>query len=265
MTYLVVVLFVLGLCIGSFVNVLIDRLPKGQNPLRGRSRCDHCRKTLQPIDLIPLLSFVLLRGKCRYCHKKLSWQYPLIELVTGLLFVGLFMYLNNSSATELFSIFWVNYLALLSVFTSLLVIFVADLKYQIIPDEMLISSFIGITLLLFIKARFYHISIYDNVWAAIVAATFFGLIYLVTKGRGMGLGDVKLVGVLGFLLGWPQTLVGIYAGFLTGALFSIILVLRSHKKWRDKIAFGPFLVLGAIIAFFYSTQITQWYLSLFRF
>lgn len=207
---------ILGLAVGSFLNVLIDRLPKGQNVLTGRSRCDYCSKTLRWYELIPLFSFFIQGGRCRRCHKKLSWQYPIVELATGIAFF-----------------YGVHPL----LFSSLLVIFVADLKYQIIPDSMIVIGVIGV-----IGA------IRENFFAAAGAAGFFLLLYVITRGRGMGLGDVKLAFLMGLILGFPKIVIACYLAFLTGAAVGVILILLGKKRWKSKIAFGPFLVIGTLIA-----------------
>lgn len=182
--------FVLGSAIGSFLNVLIDRLPEEQS-IMGRSHCDHCKKTLEPLDLIPIVSFIFLRGKCRYCHTKLSWQYPAIEFLTGIIFVGI---MNNS----LFLI--PNSLFHLSIACVFIVIFVADLKKHIIPDEMQIALFVTV---FFLKV-FQGMTVVGFGYALIegvIVMTPILFLYLLTKGRGMGFGDVKLALNIGFFCG----------------------------------------------------------------
>src|SRR3989344_7805016 len=221
--------FVLGLCVGSFANVLIDRLPKGESVWFGRSHCDHCKKTLRWFELIPLLSYVLQGGRCRRCNKTLSLQYPIIELVTG---IG-FLYLP-----------WTEWI----IFSSLLVIFVTDLKYMIIPDSMIVIGVIGS-----IGA------IRENMLAGLGAVLFFLVLYLITRGRGLGFGDAKLAFLLGLWLGFPRIIIALYLAFLTGAVVGVTLILGRKKKLKSKIAFGPFLVIGAIGAYFYSGQILTWW------
>lgn len=209
-----VFLFIFGLLVGSFVNVLIDRLPRGENVLWGRSRCDHCKKTLRWFELIPIFSFLIQRGRCRRCRKKLSIQYPLVELATGIGFTFLHSF------------------PLCLLFISLLVIFVADCKYQIIPDSMIVLGILG------------------ALWAgahltpAIGSFAFLYLLWVVTRGRGMGFGDVKFAFLMGLFLGFPGVVAAFYVAFLTGALVAVILILGRKKTWKSKIAFGPFLVVG---------------------
>lgn len=218
-----------GLAVGSFLNVLIDRLPRGRNVITGRSTCDYCGKTLRWFELIPLISFLVQRGRCRRCHKKLSWQYPIVELATA---AG-FIFFTPS--------YWI-------IFSSLLVIFVADLKYQIIPDSMVVLGVIGVLGV-----------IRENFIAGIGASAFFLFLWLVTHGKGMGLGDVKLAFLMGLLLGFPNIIIASYLAFLTGAGVGVILILLGKKKLKEKIAFGPFLVTGTIIAYFFGNTLIVWW------
>jgi leader peptidase (prepilin peptidase)/N-methyltransferase len=224
-------IFIIGLCVGSFVNVLIDRLPKGEDVFGGRSRCDYCKKNLRWFELIPILSFFTQSGRCLRCHKKLSFQYPIIELVVGIGFVFLF-----PSIPELL------------IFLSLLVIFVADLKYEIIPDSMVVFGLLGSML----RGTNYWI------WG-FGAAAFFLFLFLITRGRGMGFGDVKLVFLLGLMLGFPNIVIALYAAFLTGAAVGIILMLGGKKTLKSHVPFGPFLILGTVFALLYGNQAIQWW------
>jgi leader peptidase (prepilin peptidase) / N-methyltransferase len=237
MDILLIILF--GLVIGSFCNVLIDRLPKGETVLWGRSHCDHCKKTLRWFELIPVISFILQGGVCRRCKKKLSIQYPVIELISACLLVSL--YTVYSSTIFLFVAYSI-------IAYSFLVIFVADVKEQIIPDSMLVTGLLGIAVMYYAQGiGLPQLGIY--VWSAVCACAFFFLLWLITKGRGMGLGDVKLAFVLGLFLGFPRIVIALYIGFLTGACVGVILILLGNKTLKSKIAFGPFLLFGASIAF----------------
>lgn len=238
-------LFIFGTFIGSFLNVLADRLPKGKNPWLGRSKCDHCKKTLEPNDLIPLLSFLMLGGRCRYCKKKLSYQYPFAELVTGIVFTGLYLYVPDVT----------KYLPLLVIFCSFLVIFIADMKYQVIPDEVVITSLVGTAAYLLVTQTPWTM----HLLSGFGAFAFFLTIFLLTKGRGMGFGDVKLSLVLGLFLGFPAIVLSLYLAFLTGAALSLILILTKAKKWRSRIAFGPFLLCGFLITYLWGNEILVWY------
>jgi len=237
-------LFILGLAIGSFLNVLSDRLANEQS-LLGRSYCDHCRHQLRILDLIPVLSFFLLKGHCRFCHKKISWQYPLVELATGLLFVLTAITLSLNLGSQLFF-----YLGIIS---CLIVIFVVDLKYQIIPDQIQIALFIfifSLKITTLIGDQFFAVLLKDIVYSFLVMLPLF-LIYLLTSGRGIGFGDVKFAFLIGFLLGFRDGLLSLYLGFIIGAFFGIFLIFSGKKKLKSKIAFGPFLVMGVLILLYW--------------
>jgi leader peptidase (prepilin peptidase)/N-methyltransferase len=249
---LIVVL--LGLAVGSFLNVLIDRLPLGENVLIGRSRCDHCHKTLRWFELVPLLSFVLGRGHCRRCQGKLSLQYPAVEGITGAGFLMLFLSVYSGNHQPLVL------LGALLVCCSLIVIFVADYKYQIIPDSMIVLGAIGV--IGAIGGIRGVGGLAANAWSALAAGAFFLALWAATRGRGMGLGDVKLAVLMGLLLGYPAIIVALYLAFLTGAVTGVILILSGKKKVREHIPFGPFLVAGTVIALAYGDRISAWWMKL---
>lgn len=211
--------FILGLVFGSFLNVLIWRLPKGMTIL-GRSVCPKCKKQIAWYDNIPLFSFFLLRGKCRNCHKAISRQYPLVEAITGIGFV---------------LIGW-NF-PWLVLFCLLLAIFVIDLQHQIIPDELVFAGII--VALPFCRS--------SDLLAGFIAASFLLLIHLITRGRGMGLGDVKLAVFGGMVVGLELVFNWLVLSFLTGAVVGVILVLVKKAKLKSQIAFGPFLILALFL------------------
>ncbi len=240
-----VLIAVLGVFIGSFINVLIDRLPVGETVLWGRSHCDHCKKVLRWFELIPVLSFVIQRGQCRRCRKRLSIQYPIVEILSSFLLVFLVFHTGNS----LVSLIGYSLIAY-----SFLVIFIVDLKTQIIPDSMLLTSLIGIVFVFFLFSGTPY-SLPIALASASGASVFFLFLWFVTRGRGMGLGDVKLAFVLGLWLGYPKIVVALYLAFLTGALVGVILMLTGNKTLKSTIAFGPFLIAGAMCAYRYGDQI----------
>lgn len=245
--FFIFILFIFGLFIGSFLNVLIDRLPQGKSIL-GRSKCDHCHKTLSWKDLIPLVSFIYLKGKCRYCRASLSYQYPLLEIFTGLMFALTYLLIFNFQISN-FNFLIFNLIFSLVFVSSLIVIFFADLKYGIIPDETLAVIVLITVPYLFIN---HQSLILNHFISALGAFLFFLLIFTLTRGRGMGFGDVKLAGALGLLLGFPGVGLAIYIAFLTGGLTGIILILWKKKMLKSEVAFGPFLVIGAYLSFFFS-------------
>jgi len=234
----------LGLFVGSFLNVLADRLPNGEDVISKRSHCDKCKRILAWYELIPVLSFVLQKGRCRKCKTKLSWQYPLSELLTGVVFflVSYFSITNHQ-------LLIIN----LIIASCLIVIFIADLKYMIIPDEMLIVLVVAALIkIFFVTGLSYSVSCFLSAFFAFV---FFLSIYLITKSKGMGFGDVKLAPVLGLVLGFPDTVIAFYTAFLTGAFIGVILLIGGKKGLKSRIAFGPFLIIGTVISILFKTQI----------
>ncbi len=256
-----IILFIFGLCIGSFLNVLADRLPQDGSVIKGRSRCDKCKKTLKWYDLIPLLSFVNLKGKCRYCHARLSFFYPIIELTTGVMFaITTFFILNGSQFLISNFQLLITLIYYLFIVSSLIVIFFADLKYGIIPDKIIFpSALISIAYLFFNHQSL----IINHLLSAIGASFFFLLLFLITKGRGMGFGDVKYAFLMGLVLGFPNIIVSLYVAFLTGAIVGCILIIWRKKALRGtSIPFGPFLVLGTLSAIFYGEVLVQSFLRM---
>ncbi len=252
-------LFIIGLFFGSFFGVLVDRIPKGKSFVKGRSYCDFCKKTLGWKDLIPVISFIATKGKCRYCHKSLPYFYPIIELVTGLLFAFVYYFSNFQ-----FSIFNFQLIYNLIVVSGFIVIFFTDLKYGIIPDGILLVLALTEIIFLLISGS-WMISV-NHVVSAVLSFAFFIAInytfYFVTKKEGMGGGDIKLSFVLGLLLGFPGIFVGLYLAFLTGALVSTILVLWRKRLVRDRLAFGPFLIFGAFAGLFWGAGLYSFFLKL---
>ena len=254
--------FVLGLCIGSFLNCVVYRM-EHKKGLKGRSFCPHCKHTLCWQDLFPVLSFVFLRGKCRHCKKKISIQYPLVELATGILFVLIIWSLGlgwslGFGAWDLIKLFFLFYIA-----SALIIIFVYDLKHYIIPDKVLLPAIIISLIYNFIPPYNWQHLIYIF-WAVVAAAGFFLFIFLISKGRAMGFGDVKLAVLMGLLLGLPNVLLALFLAFFFGAIIGLIQMAFKGKNLKSEIPFGPFLITGTFVAMFYGNQIIQWYLNFFQ-
>ncbi len=256
------IFFVLGLFVGSFLNVLADRFSEGESVVKGRSHCEKCKKTLKWNDLIPLLSFLMLRGKCRYCHSPLSFYYPIVELTTGILFILTIFFVSNGSQFLISNFkFLINFQLLINliyylfIVSSLIVVFFADLKYRIIPDKIVFPAILISFLYLFII----HNSLFMiHLFSALGASLFFLVLFLITKGRGMGFGDVKFAFLMGLILGFPKIIVGLYIAFLTGAIVGSILILwRKKRIFGIAIPFGPFLAFGTFLALFWGKVIFQ--------
>jgi len=262
------ILFLLGLGIGSFLNVVTLRYNEdgwvAGRHLGGRSRCPHCGKTLAWYELIPLLSFIIQGAKCRSCGAPLSWQYPLVELLTALIFV----FVPYQLAILGPSLIWIL------VFVSLLTIAVIDFRKYMVPDEVTAFLFVlGIVWTAFFAggsfigehAEFFGLQ--GNVWqnhifAAFLGAALIALIFFGTKGKAIGFGDVKLFGALGLLFGWPDIVLVFFLSFIVGALFSVPLLIRRLKGMKDFVPFAPFIAVASLIIFFAGDVIMNWYFSL---
>ena len=259
------VIFIFGLVVGSFLNAIIFRLEKGESALKGRSRCPYCKHSLSWQDLIPVLSFILLKGQCRYCVKKISIQYPLVEIGTALLFLAIlnfdFLMFNQ------FSIFqFSKFLYLLTITSLLIVIFVYDLRHYIIPDKILFPA-IGIVALFrvfeFVKFGNWNLEpLINPLLAASLASAFFFALYYVSRGTWMGFGDVKLAAFMGLFLGWPNILVALFVAFVTGAIIGVGLMAAQKKGLKSEVPFGPFLITGTFAALFWGKLIANWYVNL---
>jgi leader peptidase (prepilin peptidase)/N-methyltransferase len=252
-----------GLIIGSFLNALIYRLYSGQSISSGRSACPHCGHVLGAMDLIPVVSFIWLRGQCRYCHKKISWQYPIVELVTAtvfLLIAGHFGFQVGEPA------FWVN----LFFAAVLIVIGVFDFKHYLILDKVLLP--VGILALLWnlyqdLSGAGPSFSGYLvlGVVSGLGLAVFFGLQYVLSRGKWIGLGDVKLGWVMGNMLNWPLSLCMLMLAYFSGAFTGVILIGLGRKQMSSKLPFGLFLAFSGIITMLWGDKIVAWYLGLIGF
>jgi len=256
MIYLLI--FIVGLFIGSFLGVLTDRIPRGETVVKGHSHCEFCKKTLKWHDLIPVFSFISTKGKCRYCRKSLSYYYPTIEISTGIMFV--LAYIFASSQFVIYNLsFIISILYYLVIVSSFVVIFFTDLKYGIIPDKiLLLAILVSILCQLILNPS----SLIINLLCGVGAFLFFILISVVfsalTKKDSMGGGDIKLVFLLGLILGFPGIIISLYVAFLTGALVGIILIIWRKKSFqKTTLPFGPFLISGALISLFWGNLIFQ--------
>lgn len=266
-------LFIVGSCIGSFLNVVIDRWPKDQSIVRGRSHCDFCKKNLLPRDLIPVISFIMLQGKCRYCHKKLSWQYPIVEFSTGILliFTWYLSHLHNLSIIPMVP--GVTGLYLLIIVLYFIAIFVVDLKYEIILDDVINSAIIltfcyqiGLSVFFYFNRSIdinrdpwgpfiiFRGMVLINFLCGTIVALFFRFLIFVSRGRGLGTGDIKLGFWLGLLLG-VNVIPAFFIAFVSGAIVGLFLVAVGQKKFGQTIPLAPFLVTGSYIALFWEIKL----------
>ncbi len=241
------IIFIFGLFIGSFLNVCIYRIPSKESIAYPPSHCPKCNTNLKSIDLIPVISFIFTKGRCRYCKNKISIQYPIVEILNGILY--LLLYLKFS-----LSILFIKYAILSSM---LLVITFIDYKYQIIPD--------GINLFGIICGVIFNIiynfkgNLLNGAIGLVIGGGIFLLIFAVTKGA-MGGGDVKLMGVLGFFVGWKYILLIMVSSFIIGAIISIVLLIFKIKSRKDYIPFGPFIAMATLISIYFGEEIIHWYI-----
>lgn len=294
------ILFLFGIAIGSFLNVVIFRYDPDKklfSGIGGRSHCMSCKKQLRWFELLPLFSFLFQLGRCRSCKTRLSFQYPLVELLTGLIFVAVPYVLTpiNGAAPYLEIGLW------LLVFLTLLILSVIDLRLYIIPDGLNIS--LGILALANLALLYTHSnfgSLGDKIYHTLLGAThtgfvgsflgghamlffftnsplvnsiagalfglmFFGGIYVLTRGRGMGFGDVKLALPAGFLLGLPDMILATILAFVIGAIIGLGLMVTRKKTMKQMIPFGPFIALGVTLVFFFGYDIVDAYFKFFSF
>ena len=258
-------LFLLGAAVGSFINLVIYRSTRNANWVWGNSKCDHCGKKLAWYDNIPLLSYLILRGRSRCCHKKLSIAHPAMELLMGSLFVwwyfmgAIFFKLTTQPLVVLQPVFW------LLVGIILLGILMADWLYYIIPDT-LVLSLLGLAFIHRLYLTWAGIMQPQDLQLTLLATAgltiFFALLFFLTRGQGFGFGDVKFALPMGLILGWPKLMVGVFLSFIFGSLVGLILLGLKKKKFGQVIPFGPFLVLGTFCGLLWGGEIWCWYLGL---
>ena len=246
---MIVVAVLLGLAIGSFVNVVIVRLPEHRSLWRTRSACPACGAGIAWHDNVPLLSFALLRGRCRACRMPISWRYPIVEVVTAALFALAF---QRFGPTPDFAV-----AALL--LAALVAITAIDLQLQIIPDAITLP---GTVTGLVANVATQRLSVLDSLLGIALGGGLFLLIIVVSRG-GMGGGDMKLGAMLGAFLGWKVALLALFCAVLLGGIFAIALLVSGARGRKDAVPFGPFLALGGAIGLFAGEGLLRWYLSAF--
>lgn len=266
---MIVIFFLVGLIVGSFLGAVNYRLKTAEDIVWKRSHCPKCKKLIRWYDNIPLLSFVILWGKCRECEERISWEYPAIELMTGVLFAGVaWKFLGNwgfssekilergDMAEMSFWLFTVSYLVL---------IFFHDYDYLLIPDAAVYPAIVVTLVYQYWKylqgplgiATFKNPFV-SSLFAALVASLFFFLLIWISRGKWIGGGDVKLGFLAGAIVGWPKILFVLFFAYMIGAIISLILIALREKTWKSQIAFGPFMVAGILIVMFFSEQLQFW-------
>ncbi|OGP90924.1 MAG: peptidase A24 [Deltaproteobacteria bacterium RBG_16_47_11] len=241
--------------IGSFLNVCIYRLPKEESIIIPGSHCPQCQHPIRFYDNIPFVSYLLLRGKCRYCRAPISLQYPLVEGITALSSFLLFLTFGPS----------VSYFIYFAFMAALIVITVIDLYHQIIPD---VISLPGIGVGLLASLILPQITFLNSILGVLLGGgSLFGvatIYYRLFKREGMGGGDVKLLAMIGAFLGWKAVILTILSSSLIGSITGIVVILVKGKDFRYAIPFGPFLSLGSVLSLFYGEEILGWYFYLYQ-
>jgi prepilin signal peptidase PulO-like enzyme (type II secretory pathway) len=246
-----IIFFLLGLIIGSFLNVVVYRIEIVESIL-GRSMCPHCRRKVRWYDNVPLLSFALLRGQCRDCQGKISWQYPFVEFMTGLLFAataGVFFVLGDVDS-------WVETFFYLTIFSAFLVIIIYDIKHMEIPMLVLwVGVILAILYLLGFDCMHFQLGmglgesrLFQGISGALLAFSFFFILVFASRERWMGMGDAYLGIFIGLVTGWPLILSAMFFSYLMGSIVGVVLILAKKKTLQSQIPFGPFLAIGTFCA-----------------
>lgn len=244
-------IIILGLVIGSFLNVCIYRIPFEKSISYPPSHCTRCNHNLSPLDLIPVLSYIFLRGKCRYCSDKISIRYPIIEIVNAVLY--LLIYLN----------FGITFITIKYFFLASFSIVVGMIDYdtQFVYLSTTIFGMIMGILFIIIQYIMYKNGVFDLILGGIIGALIIGSIVYITKG--MGEGDIEIAAICGLFLGIKGILLGLFLGIIIGGIVGVIILLLKLKKAKDKIAFGPFIVIGCLISMLCGSRLIEMYLTLF--
>lgn len=267
--------FFFGLIIGSFLNALIWRLHTGESMME-RSKCPKCGKMIAWYDNIPVLSYLFLLGKCRKCHSHISIQYPVVELITGLLFVLAFNFQFSIFSTMIFKdgiinfqtisnelIFKLDYEFFIALFRDfflisvMTIVFVYDLRWYLILDVITLPA-VGV---LFVLNLVLGISWYSLLISGIIGGGFFLLQFVISRGKWIGGGDIRLGFLMGVALGWPGILIALMLSYVGGAVIGGFLIIFGKKKWGSQVPFGVFLSVATIVTLFWGDYLAQWYLG----
>lgn len=254
-----VLVFIIGLCIGSFLNVLRVRMPLSEPFAAGRSKCRGCGETIAWFDNIPLLSFLILRGRCRHCRSPIDWRYPLVELITGLLVLATWCHTQAVLPTVLYTI---------GLIAPLILISFIDIEHLIIPDLVSLPAIpFAILVQLWLAPGPWVGVLIDSGLGILVGAGFLAVVALVyeklRKQEGLGWGDVKLMAWLGAYFGWQGAIVILLFSSIAGTVIGGAYLLASGKGRQHPIPFGPFIAGSGILYFFYGQPLVSWYLSQF--
>jgi leader peptidase (prepilin peptidase)/N-methyltransferase len=253
------IIFLYGLMVGSFLNAWIWRIHTRRKITKGRSMCPHCKTTLRWFELVPVLSWLGLRGKCRSCHKSISWQYPAVELTNAGLWVALFCYLQPNDLVS-----WVSFGFWIALASPLIAAFVYDARWMLLPDAFMVPAVVlalAIAALDAVGSGALSAVVPRLVAGGLFAGIFF-LIWYVSRGRWIGDGDIWLAGIMGLALTTTSLMVAIFVAFNLGAIIGVLLMLAHKKTRKSSIAFGPFLIIGLFTGLFWGEALLNWYLQI---
>lgn len=261
--FIILALTLIGLCFGSFVNAAVWRIKKKKNLWNDRSQCVHCHHKLGAHDLVPVLSWLSLRGKCRYCKKPISKQYPFVEIAVTLFFVGSYIFWPYVLADI---ISWVLFGLWLVAGVMLAILFIYDLKWLLLPDKV-VFPLIGVGVLTviakLITAQDITVTLINTAFAALILSGIYLIVFIWSKGSWIGFGDVKLGLALALLLGdWQLALLTLFLANLIGCIVVIPAMAQNKLKRSSHIPFGPFLIAGFIIAGLFGPDLIHWYFAL---
>ena len=245
---MIVIIFILGLIIGSFLNVCIYRIPREESIVYPSSHCTECGNRIKSYDLIPLISYIFLKGRCRYCREKISIRYPIIELISGINFSIIYLVYGLGFNFIKYSIF----------ICFLLVIGIIDYDTTDVYFKTTLSGTLVAIIFIFIEKYLYKVNISTYFYGAVVASGFIMLIILFTNG--MGWGDVEICGMCGLFLGLKLTIVMMMLSFIIGSIISLILIALKKKTKKDYIPFGPFITIASALAIFLGDKMIQKYM-----
>lgn len=242
---------------GSFINAWVWRTRNDKSVAKGRSACPNCKHQLAWYDLVPVLSYLGLNGKCRYCHKHISMQYPTVELATGLLFGLLYLLLNPTGVYA-----WVQFVLILATSVLLVAAFVYDWLYMQLPEKYMLPAIALGVISLGLKA-------YQNGWDSLVpqlaglglVVLFYTALWFFSRGKWLGAGDIRIAAIMGLFLEPKQLVVALFATYIVGSIYGIFVISKSKQKRGIKVPFGPFMIIGLYVGLFFGNAIANWYLS----
>jgi len=241
--------FVVGLSVGSFINVLVFRSDNLKSVIAGRSHCPNCQHNLAWYDLVPLVSFIMLRGKCRYCGKKISIQYPLVELSTGLIFLLLALYFGVAFDMLFYAI----------IMAILMVVVLVDIRTQMVPEQ-----FVWAALILALAGGWYfgeHFGALKMIYGVLVGALPLAILSVASREKWMGYGDVKIGAILGALTGFPASIFVLMTSFILGAVVGLVYMKVTGQGAKTTVPFAPFLVAATLLGIFFGESVVKWYLG----